>query len=343
MPLPSRLRRRIARPVAVHVHLPEPPAPVEAATKAPEAPARAARGPGRRLALWGVGVLMSLGLFLLAPLLVVGFVASKVASVAGPDGSKDSEHVAVVDLRGEIAANASASIVRLAKPLEAAFSGNAKAVVIRINSPGGSPVQSALLHDHIARLKARHGKPVVALGEDMLTSGAYMVAVAADRIVVNRSTLVGSIGVVSQQFGFVDAMEKLGIENRTQTAGQSKARLSPFAETNPEDQAKLGQTLTVIHRHFIDLVESGREDRLNGSPERLFSGDFWTGEEGVELGLVDELGDLHTVMASYDVSRVVVHSPRTNFLEQLSGSIGAAMGRALVSETHHRLAGPGLY
>jgi protease-4 len=217
---------------------------------------------------------------------------------APTDGAgKPTPYVPVIRINGEIGAGNDASAERLNPVLSKAFSDDlAKGVVLVINSPGGTPVQASLIHDRIAQLKAEHKKKVIVVAEDMLTSGAYLIAVSADRIVVNRSTLAGSIGVVTHGFGFTGLMDKLGVERRTMQAGANKNRMDPYGPLVEGDQAKMTQTLGAIHQHFIDIVKDGRKNKLKGSDEELFTGDYWTGEEAVRLGLVDEVSDLPTTL-----------------------------------------------
>jgi protease IV len=206
------------------------------------------------------------------------------------------DYVSLVRIEGEIGPNAKASAEKLNPLLERAFSDKgSKGVVLIVNSPGGTPVQSSLIHDQIARLKKEHNKKVVVVGEDMLTSGAYFIAVAADKIFVNPSTVAGSIGVIAPSFGFDKAMDKIGVERRVLTAGGSKNRLDPFSPVRAEDQEKLSSVLTNLHQHFITAVKKGRTD-LKGDPDSLFSGDFWTGDEAVKLGLADGLAGLPEVL-----------------------------------------------
>lgn len=206
-------------------------------------------------------------------------------------------YVSVIRINGEIGAGNDASAERLNPVLAKAFADDlAKGVVLVINSPGGTPVQASLIHDRIAQLKAEHKKKVIVVAEDMLTSGAYLIAVSADRIVVNRSTLAGSIGVVTHGFGFTGLMDKLGVERRTMQAGANKNRMDPYGPLLEADQVKMTHTLGAIHQHFIDVVKDGRKNKLKGTDEQLFTGDYWTGDEAVRLGLVDEVSDLPTTL-----------------------------------------------
>lgn len=206
-------------------------------------------------------------------------------------------YASVIRINGEISAGNEASAENLNPLLSKAFSDeNAKGVVLVINSPGGTPVQAALIHDRIKELKAEHKKKVIVVAEDMLTSGAYLIAVSADKIIVNRSTLAGSIGVISHGFGFTGLMEKVGVERRTSQAGANKNRMDPYGPVNEADKAKMDGTLSAIHKHFIDIVKAGRAGKLKGAETELFTGDYWTGDQALALGLVDEISDLPSAM-----------------------------------------------
>lgn len=206
-------------------------------------------------------------------------------------------YASVIRINGEIGAGNDASAERLNPLMSKAFSDpDTKGVVLVINSPGGTPVQAALIHDRIVQLKLEYKKKVVVVAEDMLTSGAYMVAVSADKIVVNRSTLTGSVGVITHGFGFSGLMDKLGVERRTLQAGANKNRMDPYGPLVPEDKVKMQETLSAIHQHFIDIVKEGRKGKLKAADEELFTGDYWTGDQAVKLGLADEISDLPTTL-----------------------------------------------
>jgi len=198
---------------------------------------------------------------------------------------------AVVRIQGTIADGKPASYEKLAPLLRRAFlDPQSKGVILQINSPGGTPVQSSLIQDLILELKRITGKPVIAVAEDMMTSGAYMIAVAADTIVANPSSIVGSIGVISAGFGFSELIDFVGIERRVLTAGNSKNMRDPFVPSKPEDEAYQQALLEEIHEHFKTLVREGRGERLDLDTEGLFEGTVWTGTQAVKHGLVDELG-----------------------------------------------------
>jgi serine protease SohB len=189
------------------------------------------------------------------------------------------------------------TLASMSRSLERAFTlRKAAAVALLINSPGGSPVQSHLIYRRIRQLSAEHKVPVIAFAEDVAASGGYMVACAADEIVCDASSIVGSIGVVGGSFGFAGLMDKLGIERRLYTSGDRKAMLDPFLPEKPEDVERLKAVQRAIHDDFIALVKESRGARLTGPENDLFSGEFWTGRKAIELGIADRLGDIRTVL-----------------------------------------------
>jgi signal peptide peptidase SppA len=198
------------------------------------------------------------------------------------------------------------TLASLARPLERAFAmRKARAVALVINSPGGSPVQSHLIYRRIRQLAAEHDRPVIAFAEDVAASGGYMVACAADEIICDASSIVGSIGVVGGTFGFVKLMDKIGIERRLYVSGEHKAMLDPFLPENPADVELLKAVQREIHEGFIDLVKRSRGARLKGPEKTLFSGEYWTGTKAVELGIVDGIGDLRTTLRERFGEKVV--------------------------------------
>jgi len=241
------------------------------------------------------------------------------------------KHTALVELKGVIASEGKASSDRILSALNAAFKDrNTVAVVIRINSPGGSPVQAGTINDEMRRLRAKYPDiPLYAVVSDIAASGGYYVALAADRIYVDKASIVGSIGVIMDGFGFTGAMEKLGVDRRTLTAGENKAFLDPFAPVNPEQQAIARKMLEEIHQQFIKVVRTGRGDRLKESPE-MFSGLVWSGERSLELGLADSLGSLDYVAREVvKAEHVVDFTPEENYLEAFSRRLGASAGETL--------------
>jgi protease-4 len=246
-------------------------------------------------------------------------------------GSGSLRHTALVDLEGVIGPDSKASADKIIKSLNRAFKDSGtQGVVLRINSPGGSPVQAGLINDEMRRLRVKYpGTPLYVVVQDLCASGGYYVAVAADKIFVDKASLVGSIGVIIGGFGFVDAMKKLGIERRAYTSGENKDFLDPFAPENPTHREHALKMLNEIHQQFIKVVRQGRGARLKETPE-TFSGLIWTGEKSVELGLSDGLGSLEYVARDViKAEKVVDYSPKENVFEQLSERLGTRFGESL--------------
>ncbi len=236
-------------------------------------------------------------------------------------------HTAVVEVKGEIAAGADASAEFVNAALRAAFEDDgAKAVVLLINSPGGSPVQAGMVNDEILRLKAKHKKPVYAVVEETCASAAYYIAVAADKIYVDKASVVGSIGVLMDGFGFTGLMDKLGVERRLVTAGENKGFLDPFSPQSEKQRVFAQAMLDQIHQQFIAVVKAGRGKRLKEMPE-MFSGLFWSGQQAVELGLADQFGNLDYVAREVvKTDEIIDYTRRDNVAERLAKRFGAAMG-----------------
>jgi len=240
-------------------------------------------------------------------------------------------HTALVEVRGEIAVDAEANAETLVASLKSAFEDEgAQAVVLRINSPGGSPVQAGIVHDEILRLKALHKKKVYAVVEEVCASGAYYIAVAADEIYTDKASVVGSIGVLMDSFGFTGIMEKVGVERRLLTAGENKGIGDPFTPLTDKHRAYLKASLDQIHRQFIAVVKQGRGDRLKETPE-TFSGLFWNGEEAVKMGLADHFGTLDYVAREVvKAEEVIDYTPKDNVAERLAKRFGASIGAGAV-------------
>lgn len=240
-------------------------------------------------------------------------------------------HTALVDVRGEIAADSDASAELLLAALKDAFKDDAaQAVVLRINSPGGSPVQAGIVYDEIKRLKKQYDKPVYAVVEEMCASGAYYIAAAADEIFVDKASVVGSIGVLMDGFGFTGLMDKVGVERRLMTAGENKGMLDPFSPVTPRQRAYAQAMLDQIHQQFIAVVREGRGKRLKETPE-IFSGLFWNGEQAVKLGLADRYGNLDFVAREVvKAEDVIDYTPRDNVAERLAKRFGASIGGGAV-------------
>ncbi|NRT57398.1 S49 family peptidase [Sphaerotilus uruguayifluvii] len=240
-------------------------------------------------------------------------------------------HTALVELRGEIAAEGQASAEVLLSGLKSAFEdAGAQGVILRINSPGGSPVQSGIVFDELRRLKEKHHKKVYAVVEESAASGAYYIAAAADEIYVDKASIVGSIGVLMDGFGFDKVMQKVGVERRLLTAGENKGMLDPYSPLSEKQRGYAQAMLDQIHRQFIDSVRTGRGKRLKETPE-TFSGLFWNGEEAVKMGLADGLGNLDYVAREViKAEEVIDYTPKENVAERLAKRFGAALGEGAV-------------
>ncbi|MDQ8021677.1 MAG: S49 family peptidase [Moraxellaceae bacterium] len=257
----------------------------------------------------------------------VGFILLMVwgwdrGEVAASDGAA---HTALVQLDGVIGGGDEVNAEQVILALQAAFDdAGTRGVVLRINSPGGSPVQAGMINDEIRRLRAKHANvPVYAVVEDICASGGYYVAVAADKIFVDKASLVGSIGVRMDGFGFTEAMQKLGVERRLLTAGENKGFLDPFSPQDPKQQDFARQMLGEIHQQFIDVVRKGRGQRLKESPE-TFSGLVWTGAKSIELGLTDGFGTVDTVARDIiKAEDIRDYTQRQNFAERFAKRFGA--------------------
>ena len=244
---------------------------------------------------------------------------------------------ALVEMRGELDADAPASAENIMSGLQAAFKNKGtQGVVLRINSPGGSPVQAGEINDEIRRLRAKYpATPIYAVVEEVCASGAYYVAVAADQIYVDKASLIGSIGVIIDGFGFVDAMDKLGIERRALAAGENKTFLDPFSPLSPQQRDYAQKMIAEIHQQFIAAVKAGRGARLKESPE-LFSGLVWNGARGVDLGLADALGSVDYVAREViKAEDVVDFTVKENLTERLARKFGATLGKSLGAVIGH--------
>lgn len=255
------------------------------------------------------------------------------------DKEKSDKHTAVIKMSGIIASGEAAGSESIISGLKDAFEDEDTAgVILEINSPGGSPVQSADIYNEIRRLRELHKEtPLYAVVSDIAASGGYFVAAAADRIYANKSSLVGSIGVRMDSFGLVDLIQKLGIERRLLTAGEHKGLLDPFLPENELQTRHLQSMLDQVHKHFITAVKEGRGDRLQDSPE-IFSGLIWSGEEALKLGLVDDYGS--TASVARDVikqKKTVDFTPKEMLFDRLADRIGAAFGENLPAMLKDRI------
>jgi protease-4 len=248
-------------------------------------------------------------------------------------GNTDSTlpHTAIVKIEGEIASGAEASAELVVAAIRSAFEDKgAQALVLLINSPGGSPVQAGIINDEIRRLKALHKKPVYAVVEETCASAAYYIAVAADQIFVDKASVVGSIGVLMDGFGFTGLMDKLGVERRLMTAGENKGFMDPFSPQTEKQRVFAQTMLDQIHHQFIGVVKAGRGKRLKETPE-TFSGLFWTGQQAVDMGLADQLGNVDFVAREVvKAEELIDYTRKDNVAERLVKRFGASIGEAAV-------------
>jgi protease-4 len=282
----------------------------------------------RRARLWGLAFKGAL----LAYLVVVAVLAFRPED--GFLSHVDSKsHTAVIDVAGAIMEGNPADADNLIEGLrDAAKDKGTKGIILRMNSPGGSPVQSAYVYEEIRRLKAEKPKlPIYAVVSDICASGCYYIAAAADKIFVHPASVLGSIGVIMNGFGFVDTMQRLGVERRLLTAGEHKALLDPFSPVNEVEKQHLLGVIGSVHQQFINAVKQGRGDRLKDNPD-LFSGLVWTGEESVKLGLADAVGDARTVAKDVVGEKETVNfTPRERLVDRITHRLGASFGAALQS------------
>ena len=272
---------------------------------------------------------------LLRSLLWMGLVGALVwvlASEQLPSATPSSAHTAMVAIKGEISDAGEGSAEYILPALRSAMQDKgAQALVLLINSPGGSPVQAGLIHDEIRRLRALHDKPVYAVVEESCASAAYYIAAGADRIYVDKASLVGSIGVLINGFGFTGTLEKLGVERRLLTAGENKGFLDPFSPQSDAQRAHAQRMLDQIHQQFIGVVRQGRGERLKETPE-MYSGMFWTGEQAVQLGLADGLGSLDMVAREVvKAEKLVDYTNKENIAERFAKRLGASVGQGAMA------------
>jgi protease-4 len=288
--------------------------------------AHAALTEQRRARRWGIFFKSLTFIYLFVLLLIgLGWLGAKEAARVG-------KHSALVELNGVIAADSMASADNVVSGLQDAFEDrNTQGVILRINSPGGSPVQADSINAEIRRLRSKYpGTPLYAVVEDVCASGGYYVAVAADKIFVSKSSIVGSIGVLMDGFGFTGTMEKLGVERRLLTAGANKGFLDPFSPLDADQRRHAERMLGEIHQQFIQVVREGRGQRLVEHAD-TFSGLIWTGERSVELGLADAIGDAAFVAREViKAENIVDFTPRENLAERLAKRFGAAVGEAMI-------------
>lgn len=268
--------------------------------------------------IWGIAILSVVMLY------SMGF--SQVYRMFN-QGQPESDYTAFVNIEGTIASNTSANANAIIVALRQAFKDKkAKGITIRINSPGGSPVQSAMVYDYIMRKKKDYDRKVIVVAEDIVASGGYFIASAADEIYINKSTMAGSIGVKIESFGLNEVIDKLGIERRIFANNPAKVRGDMYTELSDEDKKRAQQVITQIHNHFIASVEAGRGDRLKGSKDVMYSGDAWTGEEALAMGLVDGFSDLQSVMEEqFGVEYIRDYTMKNDIITNLIGSMSASV------------------
>lgn len=266
-------------------------------------------------------------------------------SKIGIDDATSKKHTALVEVQGIISADADASADKVVSALRDAFEDeNTAGVIIRINSPGGSPVQAGYIYDEIKRLQEKYKDKnirVYAVATDICASGGYYIAAAADEIYADKASIIGSIGVLMDNFGFVEAMKKLGIERRLLTAGDHKGFLDPFSPVKEEDKVHIKSVLNEVHDQFIKKVKQGRENSLKANNRKLelldnpelFSGLIWTGERAMELGLVDALGSSSYVAREIiKAEKIKDFTPKENYLDRFAQRFGATIARTLTEQ-----------
>jgi len=279
----------------------------------------------RRARRWGIFFkALTFGYLFFLLFMVMGWASDK------GDGLSGGKHTALIEIKGVIASDSAANADNLIGSLQDAFGDKRTAgIILRVNSPGGSPVQAGLVNDEIRRQRALH--PEISLHvvvEDMCASGGYYIAAAADNIYVNQASIVGSIGVLMDGFGFTGSMEKLGVERRLMTAGENKGFMDPFSPRNPKHEAFTKGLLDDIHQQFIAVVKQGRGKRLKETPE-MFSGLFWTGDKAIEMGLADAIGSVDSVARDViKVEKIVDFTARENVVDLLAKKLGAGVAGA---------------
>lgn len=250
------------------------------------------------------------------------------------DTLPSGKHTALIELNGVISSNSDANADNIISSLRRAFKNkNAEGIILRINSPGGSPVQAGYINDEIQRLKKKYPeKKLYAVITDMCASGGYYIAVAADQIYADKASVVGSIGVVMNGFGFVDTMKKLGVERRLYTAGENKGFLDPFSPQKADETAHVKTLLEQIHQQFITVVKNGRGERLKDD-KKIFSGLIWTGEQALKLGLIDKLGTSSEIAREiFKAEDIVDYTVQKTYFEKLTERLGASISDRFVSQ-----------
>ncbi|MBS1228813.1 MAG: peptidase [Proteobacteria bacterium] len=273
---------------------------------------------------WGIFFKLAILAYLIAVLVLV-------VDWGGPEKLVDGKHTALINVRGTIEATGDASAEKINGALQSAFEDKGTAgIIIRINSPGGSPVQSGIVYDEIRRLRGKHPEiPLYVVVEDLCASGGYYIASAADKIFVDKASIVGSIGVLMDGFGFTGAMDKFGVERRLLTAGVNKGFLDPFSPQDEKQKAHAQILLGEIHGQFIEVVRKGRGTRLKETPE-MFSGLMWTGSQSIGMGLADDFGTVDSVARDLiKADTILDYSVKENIAERFAKRLGAEMGQSI--------------
>ena len=273
---------------------------------------------------WGIFFKLAVLAYLIAVLVLV-------VDWGGTEKLVDGKHTALINVRGTIEATGDASAEKINGALQSAFEDKGTAgVIVRINSPGGSPVQSGIVYDEIRRLRSKHPEiPLYVVVEDLCASGGYYIASAGDKIFVDKASIVGSIGVLMDGFGFTGAMDKFGVERRLLTAGANKGFLDPFSPQDAGQKAHAQVLLGEIHRQFIEVVRKGRGTRLKETPE-MFSGLMWTGSQSVAMGLADDFGTVDSVARDLiKADTILDYSVKENIAERFAKRLGAEMGQSM--------------
>jgi protease-4 len=268
---------------------------------------------------------------------LAAFVIWEYFDLGGTDVESLGRHTALIEIDGSIDTDGSGSADNVVPALDKAFSdAGTAAVVLRINSPGGSPVQAGIIVDEINRLKKGYpNKPLYVVVDEICASGGYYIAAAADKIYVNKASIVGSVGVLMDGFGFTGTMEKLGVERRLLTAGENKGFLDPFSPQSEKQKQHAQEMLDEIHQQFIDVVRTGRGKRLHETPE-IFSGLYWSGAKAVEMGLADGFGTVDTVARDIiKAEDIVDYTAHEGLSERVLKKFGAAVGGGAVQSVYH--------
>lgn len=274
---------------------------------------------------WGIFFKLAVLSYLVAVLVLV-------VDWGGSEKLVDGKHTAVIYLRGTIEPNGEASAEKINGALQSAFEDKGTAgVILRINSPGGSPVQSGIVYDEIRRLRVKYPEvPLYVVVEDLCASGGYYIAAAADKIFVDKASIVGSIGVLMDGFGFTGTMDKLGVERRLLTAGENKGFLDPFSPQDAKQKEHAKVLLGEIHKQFIEVVRQGRGTRLKETPE-MFTGLMWTGSQSIQLGLADDYGTVDSVARDViKAEKILDYSVKENIAERFAKRLGADMAQSLI-------------